>query len=81
MIDMIILIHFNTRFYSEITGRMFVVYYSKINELLGIVTSKSAICIEQNSKCMCKKPTFLSTSYCYHKKMFAIIPNFQKQTP
>jgi hypothetical protein len=66
---------------SEIIGSILVVYYSKINEILDTITSKNTVFIDQNTEWMGEKLRFLSTDYCYYKKISVIIPSFQKQTP
>jgi len=82
---MIDIVNFKTCFgvekNSEIIGSILVVYYPKINEILAAIASKNIIWVDQNTKWMGERLTFLSTAYCYHKKIFVIIPSFQKQTP
>jgi hypothetical protein len=82
MIDMI---DFKTSFgvekNSEIIGSIFVVCYSKTDEILDAIAPKNTILVDQNTGWMGEKLTFLSTDYCYYKKIFVIIPSFQKQTP
>lgn len=82
---MIDLIDFKTRFDSkknpEIIGRILIVYYSKINEISDIIASKNTIWVNHNTKWVCERLTFLPTTHCYYKKIFLIIPSFQKQTP
>lgn len=74
-------IRFGSEKNSEIIGRMFIVRCSKINETLGFIATKDVIWISQNIKSMYKMQLFLSTAYRYYKKIFMIIPRFQKQTP
>ena len=82
MIDMIAFkVCLDSKKNSEALGRMFIAYHSNINEILDIITSKNIMWIAQDIKQMCESPTFLSTDYCYYKKIFVIIPSFQKQNP
>jgi|SaaInlV_200m_DNA_3_1039701.scaffolds.fasta_scaffold14722_2 hypothetical protein len=82
---MIILIDFKTYLdiekNSEIIGRMFAAYCSKINGTSDFISAKNVVWIGQNTKLMYKMQLFLSTDYCYYKKILMIIPRFQKQTP
>lgn len=71
----------NSKKNSEIIGRILVVYYSKVNKILNIIVSENTIWVDHNTEWMCEKPTFLPTTHCYYKKIFVIIPSFQKQTP
>ena len=66
---------------SEIIGSILVVYYPKINEILDGIASENIIWVDHNTEWMGEKLTFLPTTYCYYKKIFMIIPSFQKQTP
>jgi len=66
---------------SETTGRMLIVYYPKINKILVTIASKNITWIYQNTEWTDEMPMFLSAIHYYYKKIFMIIPSFQKQTP
>jgi hypothetical protein len=66
---------------SETIGSILVVYYPKINEILAAIASENTIWVDRNTEWMGERLMFLPTTYCYYKKIFMIIPSFQKQTP
>ena len=72
---------FDSKKNSEVLGRMFIALNLGNIAILSIIIPKNIIRIDQNTKWMCKKITFLSAAYCYFKKIFVIIPSLQKQTP
>ena len=66
---------------SATIGRMLIVCYLKINEILNVSASKNVIWIGQNTKVIGERLIFLSAALHYYKKTFMITPSFQKQTP
>ena len=82
---MIDLIDFNMCFdiekNSEVIGRIFIVCDLEINKEAIIIAPKTIMCAGQSIVWREKTGLFLLTVPCCCKKIFMIIPSFQKQTP
>jgi hypothetical protein len=82
MIDLIdFKVRSNSKKNYEIIGSILVVYYPKINEILAAIASENTVWVDRNTEWMGERLMFLPTTHYYYKKIFMIIPSFQKQTP